>query len=69
MKITGDLHIHVIMDGVNYRRAVELHRNKVDISVIQRCFSSYQKEKYRIPAGWRGCAKCVIYGEEDCAGI
>ena len=43
MKITGDLHIHVIMDGVNYRRAVELHRNKVDISVIQRCFSSYQK--------------------------
>ena len=34
MKITGDLHIHVIMDGVNYRRAVELHRNKVDISLI-----------------------------------
>ena len=43
MKITGDLHIHVIMDGVNYRRAVELHRNTVDMSVIQRCFSSYQK--------------------------
>lgn len=60
MKITGDLHIHVIMDGVNYRRAVELHRNKVDISVIQRCFSSYQKRSIG-SCGMAGTRRNVSY--------
>lgn len=60
MKITGDLHIHVIMDGVNYRRAVELHRNKVDISVIQRWLLFLSEEKYRIPADG-GDARNVSY--------
>lgn len=38
----GDCHIHVIMDGENYRRAVDRHRDAVQEEVIRRCFSEYQ---------------------------
>ncbi len=39
----GECHAHVIMDGINYRKAVELHRNGVAESVIHRCFAGYQQ--------------------------
>lgn len=38
----GDCHIHVIMDGENYRRAVDRHRDAVQEEVIRRCFSEYR---------------------------
>lgn len=41
-KKLGDCHIHVIMDGRNYRNAVEKHREAVVDDVIHRCFSEYQ---------------------------
>lgn len=39
----GDCHIHVIMDGVNYRHAVDIHKAEVDESVIHLCFQRYQE--------------------------
>ncbi len=39
----GDCHIHVIMDGVNYRKAVELHREQVQDAPIRRCLAAYQE--------------------------
>ena len=39
----GDCHVHVIMDGKNYKEAVALHKGGVKESVIHDCFSNYQK--------------------------
>lgn len=39
----GECHAHVIMDGVNYRRAVELHAHGVRDEVIRAHLSAYQK--------------------------
>ena len=39
----GDCHIHVIMDGKNYREAVSMHRNGVVEEVIHTCFSKYRE--------------------------
>ena len=38
----GECHAHVIMDGVNYRRAIELHRNGPDDNVIREHLKIYQ---------------------------
>ncbi|MGN0335223.1 MAG: amidohydrolase family protein [Lachnospiraceae bacterium] len=38
----GECHAHVIMDGINYRAAVNLHRDGVKEEVIHRCFEAYR---------------------------
>lgn len=38
----GECHAHIIMDGLNYRNAVNQHRNGVDESVIHRHLTIYQ---------------------------
>ena len=38
----GECHAHVIMDGKNYRKAVDLHKNGVQEEVIRRCFQVYK---------------------------
>lgn len=38
----GECHAHVIMDGINYKEAVSLHRQGVSEEVIHRCFSKYR---------------------------
>lgn len=37
----GECHAHVIMDGQNYRKAVELHTQGVREEVIHQCFRQY----------------------------
>lgn len=39
----GECHAHVIMDGINYKEAVSLHKNGVQDNVIHRCFQEYKK--------------------------
>lgn len=39
----GECHAHVIMDGRNYRKAVDLHKNGVQDEAIRCCFSEYRK--------------------------
>ena len=39
----GECHAHVIMDGINYRKAVNLHKDAVQDTVIRNCFRAYQK--------------------------
>lgn len=41
--IFGECHAHVIMDGLNYRQAVNLHKESVQEEVIHRVFREYQK--------------------------
>lgn len=43
----GECHAHVIMDGKNYKKAVQLHACGVDESVIHRCFSDYRRAGIR----------------------
>lgn len=38
----GECHAHVIMDGMNYKKAVALHREQVQESVIRRHLKAYQ---------------------------
>lgn len=38
----GECHAHVIMDGINYKKAVELHREQVQESVIRSHLKRYQ---------------------------
>lgn len=37
----GECHAHIIMDGINYRHAVDLHRENVNEEAIHRCFQRY----------------------------
>ena len=37
-KMFGECHAHVIMDGVNYKRAVGIHEDGVKDDVIRSCF-------------------------------
>lgn len=39
----GECHAHVIMDGKNYRKAVDIHKDGVKDEVIRNCFQTYQK--------------------------
>lgn len=38
----GECHAHVIMDGVNYKEAVALHKNEVNEQVLHECFAKYR---------------------------
>ena len=39
----GECHAHVIMNGMNYKEAVSLHKNGVQDRIIHHCFREYQK--------------------------
>ena len=41
----GECHAHVIMDGVNYRKAVDLHADGVKDAVIRRHLQEYQRRQ------------------------
>lgn len=41
----GECHAHVIMDGVNYRKAVDLHADSVKDTVIRRHLQEYQRRQ------------------------
>ena len=38
----GECHAHIIMDGVNYRRAVDIHKNGPDDQIIKAHLKAYQ---------------------------
>lgn len=38
----GECHAHIIMDGVNYRRAIDMHKNGPDDKVIRKHLKAYQ---------------------------
>lgn len=38
----GECHAHVIMDGINYKEAVRIHKNGVVDAAICQCFQKYQ---------------------------
>lgn len=37
----GECHAHIFMDGINYKKAAELHKNEVQDAVIRRRFQDY----------------------------
>lgn len=38
----GECHAHIIMDGVNYRQAIDMHKNGPDDQIIREHLKSYQ---------------------------
>lgn len=43
----GDLHVHLLLDGENFREAFARHRDKPDEAQIRRCLSAYQRRGIR----------------------
>lgn len=43
----GECHAHVIMDGLNYKKAVQLHEDGVKEEIIHKCFEEYRKRGIR----------------------
>lgn len=41
----GECHAHLLMDGVNYKKAVELHKDGVNDADIRKKFSEYAKRE------------------------
>lgn len=39
----GECHAHIIMDGKNYRRAVELHKKEIQLPVIREHLEAYSR--------------------------
>ena len=39
----GECHAHALMNGVNYRAAVELHKEKVNESAVRKCLEAYKE--------------------------
>ena len=39
----GECHAHIIMDGVNYQKAIALHKDKVNEDAIRRNLKAYQE--------------------------
>ena len=39
----GECHAHALMNGVNYREAVALHREKANEEAVRQCLRAYQK--------------------------
>lgn len=43
----GECHAHVLMDGINYRQAVERHREHANEEIVRRCLRAYQDAEVR----------------------
>ena len=41
----GECHAHIFMDGKNYKKAVELHKDSVNDADIRAKFSEYAKRE------------------------
>ena len=39
----GECHAHVIMDGINYKKAVKRHENGPDEGIVRKCLETYQR--------------------------
>ncbi len=39
----GVCHAHIIMDGVNYRHAIDMHKNGPDDKIIREHLKAYQE--------------------------
>ena len=39
----GECHAHVLMDGINYREAVNRHKEKPEETAVRSCLAAYRK--------------------------
>ena len=39
----GECHAHVIMDGINYKKAVKRHEQRPDERIVRKCLDTYQR--------------------------
>ena len=39
----GECHAHVIMDGINYKKAVKRHEQGPDEGIVRKCLETYQR--------------------------
>ena len=58
----GECHAHMIMDGVNYKKAVAQHKDGVVDAVIRQRFEEYTKKRDFLYPGWRRCLRRVKAG-------
>ena len=39
----GECHAHVLMDGINYRQAVERHKERPEEKAVRKCLEAYRE--------------------------
>ena len=39
----GECHAHVLMDGINYRQAVERHKERPEEKAVRKCLGAYRE--------------------------
>lgn len=49
----GECHAHIIMDGINYKEAISLHKEAVNEEAIRRNFKAYQEQGITFVRGRR----------------
>ena len=60
----GECHAHIIMDGVNYRHAVDMHKNGPDDKIIREHLKAYQERGIvfvRDGGDALGVSACLLY--------
>ena len=43
----GECHAHIIMDGINYKKAIMLHKNSINEASIREHFEAYERRRIR----------------------
>ena len=74
----GECHAHIIMDGVNYRHAVDMHKNGPDDKIIREHLKAYKErgivivrdggDALGVSEFLPGSGNCFCMGWRCCAG-
>ena len=67
----GECHAHALMNGVNYREAVALHREKANEEAVRQCLRAYQEAEVSFvrdggdPYGVAFCPHSPLWSSSD----
>ena len=58
----GECHAHALMNGVNYREAVALHREKANEEAVRQCLRAYKEAGVSfVRDGGDSYGVCLLY--------
>ena len=69
MKMFGECHAHIFLNGYDYRKAVETQKNGPRDALIRAHFEEYRKRGIRFVRDGGGSLRCVKTGCQTGPGI
>jgi len=55
----GECHAHLIMDGLNYKEAISIHKDHVNDEVIRKHLKAYEELGIVFVRGWWRCIRSI----------